>query len=142
MPRRTSSSTEFQASVAALCAADRIRVRASAVVGPAGLSLSQYNTLRILRGEGAPLPIMEIRRRLIERTPGITRLVDRLEQLGLVERCPCDTDRRATMCEITPAGRRVLKTLDDPMERSDRAAMTDLSKPDLKQLTALLRRVR
>lgn len=141
MPRRPHAPSSL-ASVETLCAADRIRVRAAAVVGAAALTLPQFNTLRVLRGAGEPLPIMEIRRRLIERTPGITRLIDGLERMKLVTRCPCDTDRRATMCEITDAGLARLGQLDRPMADSDREALADLSKADTAQLTALLRRIR
>jgi DNA-binding MarR family transcriptional regulator len=117
-------------------------VRAAAVVGAAGLKLPQFNTLRILRGAGEPLPIMEIRRRLSERTPGITRFINGLERMKLVTRCPCDTDRRATMCAITDAGLARLGQLDGPMADSDAQALADLSKADVAQLTALLRRIR
>ena len=142
MFRRTSQSPQLAACVDILAAADRVRVRVAALIGPHGLTLSQYNTLRILRGANESLPIMEVRRRLIERTPGITRLVDGLERKGLVKRCPSSTDRRATLCEITAAGLKRLRELDKPLETSDQAAMADLSTAEVTQLTKLLRRVR
>lgn len=124
-----------------LRAADRIRVRATAVVKPYGLTLPQFSTLRILRGAAEPLPIMEVRRRLVERTPGITRLVDGLERMGLIERCPDTADRRSTCCAITSAGLKLLRTLDGPMAENDRESLADLSRAEIAQLTRLAQRV-
>ena len=57
-------------------------------------SPTQYNILRILRGEGKPLPILEIASRTITVVPGITGLIDRLERAGFVNRLRCQKDRR------------------------------------------------
>ena len=135
-------SPELTASVEVLRAADRVRVRATAVVKPHGLTLPQFNTLRILRGAAEPLPIMEVRRRLVERTPGITRLVDGLERMGFVQRCPDTADRRSTCCEITSAGLKLLRTLDRPFAENDRESLADLSRAEVLQLTRLAQRVR
>src|SRR5262245_29150921 len=69
-----------------------------------GLTSSQYNVLRILRGEGGPLPSLEIAERMIQVVPAITGLIDRLEKQQLVERRRCADDRRVVYVEITPKG--------------------------------------
>jgi MarR family transcriptional regulator, organic hydroperoxide resistance regulator len=79
----------------------------------------QYNVLRILRGAKGPLPTMEIAERLIEQTPGITRHVNKLEEQGLIRREQWPGDRRQVLCQITPAGLRVLERMEDPMNALD-----------------------
>src|SRR3982750_3396155 len=81
-----------------------------------GLSEPQYNVLRVLRGAGpGGLPSTEIADRMISRVPDITRLVDRLESGGLVERCRTPEDRRVVIVKIVPKGREVLGGLDGPI---------------------------
>ncbi len=108
-----------------------------------GITVQQYNVLRILRGAGpAGLPTLEVAARMIERTPGVTRLIDRLEAKGLVERERSNDDRRLVVCRITKAGLALLADLDDPMDALDDASFSGLSKADLKSLIRLLDRVR
>jgi DNA-binding MarR family transcriptional regulator len=93
---------------------DLVRRVISGVVEPAGITMQQYNVLRILRGAGnTPLPTLEIRERMIEQTPGITRLLDKLEQRGWVTRNRHDGDRRQVLCLLTPAGNTLIDSLDD-----------------------------
>ena len=66
-----------------------------------GLTSSQYNILRILRGEGKPLPCLEVADRMIQVVPAITGLIDRLEKLEMVTRHRCEKDRRVIYIEIT-----------------------------------------
>src|SRR5262245_47512228 len=80
-----------------------------------GLTPSQYNVLRILRGEGKPLPILEVADRMIAAVPGITGLIDRLEGLGLVARVRCERDRRVIYATITEKGLALLAELDEPV---------------------------
>ncbi|HXH40516.1 MAG TPA: MarR family transcriptional regulator, partial [Thermoanaerobaculia bacterium] len=94
-----------EAAVALLRTADVLRRIIGAVVEPKGITTQQYNVLRILRGAGERgLPTLEIADRMIETTPGITRLVDRLETKKFVVRERCLTDRRQVFCRITPSG--------------------------------------
>ena len=69
---------------------DQVQIRFTRLFREYGLTSSQYNVLRILRGEGKPLPILEVAGRTVTVVPGITGLIDRLEQAGWVrrERCP------------------------------------------------------
>ncbi len=78
-----------------------------------GLSSAQYNVLRILRGAGADgLPTLEVRTRMIDAAPGVTRLVEKLTRAGLMSRERTTSDRRQVICRITPAGRAALDRLD------------------------------
>ncbi len=103
----------------------------------------QYNVLRILRGAGeAGLPTLDIPERMIEDTPGITRLIDRLEAKGLVERERDGEDRRKVLCRITKAGLALLAKYDDPVESLDIDVFSGLSRREVAALTDLLNKVR
>lgn len=132
-----------EAAVALLRTADMIRRHSSTLFDAAGISGQQYNVLRILRGAGeAGLPTLEIAERMIEQTPGITRLIDRLEAKGLVSRERCLVDRRQVFCRITPAGLDLLTGLDGPVTRSEQEALAALDEKGLTQLVRLLERAR
>ncbi|HYY96786.1 MAG TPA: MarR family transcriptional regulator [Pyrinomonadaceae bacterium] len=108
---------------------------------PFGITAQQYNVLRILRGaEPEGLPTLTIAERMIERTPGITRMIDRLEAKGLVAREVRPHDRRRVYCRITKKGLSLLKQLDEPVEEFNRSAFRTLSDAELRQLVALLER--
>jgi DNA-binding MarR family transcriptional regulator len=106
------------------------------------LSASQYNALRILRGEGSPLPCLEVAARMITRLPDITRLVDRLEEAGLVERTRCTEDRRVVWVGITDKGREVLAGLDPPVRDLNTRLLGHLSPAELAELNRLLVKAR
>src|SRR5437899_2948996 len=85
--------------------ADRLALRFERFFREFGLpSASQYNVLRILRGAGEPLPVLEIASRTVTAVPGITGLIDRMEGKGLVRRERCAEDRRVIYVAITAAG--------------------------------------
>ena len=131
-----------EAKIAILRTADLLRRRMTAVVGPAGLTAQQYNVLRILRGvEPNPLPTLEIGERMIESTPGITRLLDRLEKKGLVRRERGREDRRVVQCWVTPAGLALLSGLDTAMMEAERCLLGTLSKEEIRQLVDQLERI-
>jgi DNA-binding MarR family transcriptional regulator len=122
---------------------DVLQRRFAQLVEPHGISLQQYNVLRILRGAGQEgTPTLEIADRMIQRTPGITRLLDKLEAKHLVRRKRCPEDRRQVLCWITDAGLRVLADLDRPAVDSGTQAMASLTTSELRTLIALLERVR
>ena len=79
---------------------------------------------------------------MIEQTPGITRLIDRLERAGLVSRERSTEDRRTVICRATPAALDVLARLDPVVEAADDAALGDLSARELRTLSRLLDRAR
>lgn len=122
-----------------LRAGDVFRRRAGALLAPHGITLQQFNVLRILRGarpEG--LCTLTIAERMLERTPGITRLIDRLEAKRLVARVRSEKDRRQVWCRITPDGLRLLARLDQPVAELDRGFLGGLSRTDQERLGALL----
>lgn len=122
-----------------LRAADVVRRRGTALLAPHGLTPQQFNVLRILRGarpEG--LCTLTIAERMIEQTPGITRLIDRLEAKKLVARVRSEDDRRQVWCRITPAGLQLLARLDEPVGDFERAVMARLPRPDQVRLARLL----
>lgn len=85
---------------------------------------------------------MAIAERMIERTPGVTRMIDRLEAKGLVAREACADDRRYVYCRVTEKGLNLLGLLDGPVEKANRDAFRGLSGAELEQLVALLDKVR
>jgi DNA-binding MarR family transcriptional regulator len=142
-PPETFRSREQQATLCLLRTADAVKRRLAQVIEPHGITLQQYNVLRILRGAGpGGLPILSIGERMIEQTPGTTRLVDRLERKGLVTRSPCPTDRRRVFCRITDKGLELLADLDEPVNRCDADGVSALASDDLASLIALLESVR
>ena len=132
-----------EAAVALLRTADLVRRSVAAVVERERITPQQYNVLRILRGAGeAGLPTLDIAERMVEQTPGITRLIDRLQSKRLVIRKRCTTDRRQVFCLITPAGLRVLARLEVPLREAETSALATLSPRQLDQLVKLLERAR
>ncbi|HEX7681055.1 MAG TPA: MarR family transcriptional regulator [Thermoanaerobaculia bacterium] len=132
-----------EAAVALLRTADVVRRIIGAVVEPNGITTQQYNVLRILRGaEERGLPTLEIAERMIESTPGITRLIDRLETKKLVARERCLTDRRQVFCHITAPGLALLTSLDRPILEATNTALGILKKTELTSLIDLLDRTR
>jgi DNA-binding MarR family transcriptional regulator len=107
------------------------------------ISLQQYNVLRILRGAGAEgTPTLDIAERMIEKTPGITRLLDKLEVKKLVRRQRCREDRRQVLCWITDAGLSLLAHLDGPATEAGVKVMAALTAPEVQNLIDLLDRIR
>ncbi|NOT07381.1 MAG: MarR family transcriptional regulator [Gemmatimonadales bacterium] len=141
--KRPFASKAEEAVVTLFRTTDVIRRAGEAVVAPHGISAQQYNVLRILRGAGRKgLQTLEIAERLVERAPGITRLVDALEKKKLVERERCVEDRRVVWCRITKAGLALLATLDAPVTAHAERTMRKLSAADLNKLTAILDDIR
>jgi len=113
------------------------------LIEPYGISGQQYNVLRILRGAGADgTPTLDIAERMVEQTPGITRLLDRLEAKHLVRRRRCPEDRRQVLCWITDAGLEVLAKLDKPVSAMGPHLLRSLSKEEVHQLIEMLERLR
>lgn len=136
-------STAQEAGIALLRTTDLVRRRMSAVLEAEGVTVQQYNVLRILRGAGPEgLPTLEIAERMIEQAPGITRLLDRLEAKGLVSRERCPTDRRQVTCRIAKPGLALLAALDPIVDALDDSMLGDLTRAELKQLIQLLDRIR
>ena len=108
-------------------------------VKPHGITATQYNVLRILRGAGsAGLCRNEVRDRLVAQVPDVTRLLDRMEEAGLIERERETADRRMVTTRITAEGLRLLKALDEPVLALHRAQLGHLSRQQLADLIELL----
>ena len=109
------------------------------VLKPHGITGTQYNVLRILRG-AAPdgLCRNEIRDRLVTRMPDVTRLLDRMEDAGLVTRARDSADRRVVTTRLTPRGRKLVDSLDAPVAAEHERALGPLGSEKLRTLVQLL----
>ena len=122
---------------------DILRRVLSRVLEGHGVTQQQYNVLRILRGAGEKgLPTLAIAERMVEHAPGITRLIDRLEKKGWVERQRSTGDRRRVVCRITGSGLELLRELDPPIDDLDDSWLAMLSEDEQIQLIRLLDRIR
>ncbi|HEV2732161.1 MAG TPA: MarR family transcriptional regulator [Terriglobales bacterium] len=133
------SSLEEEALLSLHRTADQLQWRIFELLKPHGVSPTQYNALRILRGaKEHGRSCSEIAERMINRDPDITRLIDRLERRGLVQRAREKKDRRVVTARITPAGLELLKELDRPVEEFNRKMLGHLGEQKLKRLIKLL----
>ncbi len=104
-----------------------------------GITSTQYNVLRILRGAGTEgLCRNDIRDRLVAQVPDVTRLLDRLEDAGLVARERSTADRRLVTTRITREGLDLLGSLDQPVADAHRRQLGHMSKTQLRSLIDLL----
>jgi MarR family transcriptional regulator, 2-MHQ and catechol-resistance regulon repressor len=141
--KRPFESPEEEAALNVVRTSDQLQIRFARLLREYGLtSPTQYNILRILRGEGKPLPILEIASRTITVVPGITGLIDRLERAGFVNRLRCEKDRRVINVALTDQGTRTLADLDEPLIALHRKLLGHLSQAELKELIRLLEKVR
>ena len=110
---------------------------------PYGITGTQYNVLRILRGsEPDGLCRNELRDRMLSRMPDVTRLLDRMEESGLVERTRSTEDRRLVTTHITEKGGRLLDELGPLVAEEHRRRFAHLSEGQLRHLIELLTLVR
>lgn len=103
-----------------------------------GLTRSQYNVLRILRGvypEGHPR--CEIAQRMVERAPDVTRLVDRLQSQGLVRRNRSSSDQRQAITRITPRGLKLLECIQPEIDEQGNTLLGQLSDKECHELSRL-----
>lgn len=107
-----------------------------------GITPQQYNVLRILKGAGPTgLPTLDIVERMVERTPGITRLLDRLEAKKLVRRERPSGDRRQVLCYVTKSGIDLVDELDAPLKNLAGQLLGALNDGELEELAGLLQKV-
>ena len=141
--RRPFHSVKAEVAVSILRTAALLERHFAQVVAESGVTVQQYNVLRILRGAGDEgLPTLVIRDRMIHEAPGITRLLDKLEKAGLARRDRSSPDRRQVFCYITQRGLDVLAKLDEDMRKADETAVGNLSDSEQRQLLKLLEGVR
>jgi DNA-binding MarR family transcriptional regulator len=140
---RAWSSREEEAFLNLLRTADALSRGQAAILKPANLSLNQYNALRILRGAGGDgVTCSELGSRLIERDPDITRLIDKLEERGLMQRTRDARDRRVYRNVITREGLDLLASLDEPLVAMHQRQMGHLGPEKLGRLIELLEEAR
>jgi DNA-binding MarR family transcriptional regulator len=141
--RRPFHSVKAEVAVSILRTAAIIERHFAQVVASTGITIQQYNVLRILRGAGSEgSPTLVIRDRMIHAAPGITRLLDKLETAGLARRERTSPDRRQVFCYITDDGLAVLDRLEAAMKEADDVAVGNLSDGDQRLLLRLLEGVR
>lgn len=135
-------SLEQEAVINILRTNDQFQNRFGRLFRKYGLTMSQYNILRILRGADEPLPSLEIGNRMIQVVPAVTGLIDRLEKRELVERCRCTKDRRVVYVSITDEGLDVLNQLEQPVRELHQKLAGHLTPAELRQLSRLLEKAR
>ncbi|HYZ86768.1 MAG TPA: MarR family transcriptional regulator [Bryobacteraceae bacterium] len=125
-----------------LVAADNIRAELEAACEAFSVTHAQYNVLRILRGVyPGGHPRCEIAQRLIERAPDVTRLIDRLEVRGLVERSRAKEDRRLSLTRITTEGLELLQKIDPQLQAIESAYAQRLSSSEWRALSTFCERL-
>ena len=119
--------------------ADAFNRTIGSMLKPFGVSGTQYNVLRILRGAGKNgLPCGAIAERMVTRDPDITRLLDRLDKMGFITRNRDQRDRRIVNTTITETGLKLLKDLDKPVQEISESLVRSLSATEMRQLVELL----
>lgn len=136
------ASAEQEAVLNILRTGDRFQNRLGRLFRPLGITPSQYNVLRILRGAGEPMPSLEIGSRMIQVVPAMTGLIDRLQKLGLVTRKRCTEDRRVVRVGLTRKGRALLAELDEPLKALEKRLLGHLTRRELATLVRLLEKAR
>ena len=136
-------SKKQEATIALLRTASVVSRALSRVLEPWGLSLAQYNALRIIRGAGSGgIATLAIRERMIEEGTTITRILDKLEAAGYIGRERSDPDRRQVVCVATAAGARLLDKIDPAVDAADEEAVASLSARQIAEFIGLLDAVR
>lgn len=133
---------EQEAILNILRTSDQFQNRFGRLLREYDLTQSQYNVLRILRGEGKPMPCLEISDRMIQVVPAMTGLLDRLEKQGLVQRERCTEDRRVVYVELTDAAQELLERMDNPVLELHKQLIGHLTQAELKELSRLLEKAR
>ncbi len=122
--------------------ADHIQIAYTRLFREHGITSQQYNVLRILRGAGEPLPILEVGDRMVTVVPAITGLIDRLEKQGLVRRTRSEADRRVVTVTILGKGLSLLGDLDKPIVTLSKQLLTHMEEKELKKTIQLLEKMR
>lgn len=137
------SSASHRAQVNILYTASWLNQENAKVLKPFGLSLQQFNILRILRGRGdQPSTIKLLTERMLDKMSNASRLVDKLKDKGYVERKECPTDRRRVDILITQAGLEIVGKASEEVERIREKYFKNLSDAEADQLSNLLDRLR
>ena len=110
---------------------------------PFDVSAQQFNVLRILRGQGKkPANLNTIQERMVNKMSNTTRLIDKLIDKKLVERCVCEENRRKIEVNITKQGLQLLEKIDPEIKNLEENSTNNLSEKELEQLNTLLEKLR
>ena len=139
---RPFQSAEEEALLNLLRTSDQIQNRIGRLLREFGLTSSQYNVLRILRGAKKPLPCLEVASRMVQVVPAITGLTDRLEKQGFVKRTRSKEDRRVVYIELTENAAKLLSKIDGPIAKMHEVVIGHLTNKELKELSRLLEKAR
>jgi DNA-binding MarR family transcriptional regulator len=122
---------------------DRLRALEDELFATFDLTPQQYNALRLLRADHPEaVPTLALAERLVSRAPDITRLLDKLEQRGLIARTRKPGDRRSVLVGVTADGLALLDAIAGPLRECHARQLGHLSPADLKKLTTLLHAAR
>ena len=135
-------SVQQEATLSIMRTSDLLENRLARLLRQYGLTLTQYNVLRILRGEGKPMPCLEVADRMIQVAPAITRVVDQLLKLKLIAKTQSEQDRRVFMIELKPAALRLLRRLDQPVLDLHASLLKGASQSELKTINRVLAAIR
>ncbi len=140
--RRAALPVEDQTFIALMKAADALAQEAEQVLKAKGLTGTQYNVLRILRGaEPGGLACSTIGERMISHDPDMTRLLDRMEKRSLITRQRQSDDRRVVKTRITASGQEILKRLEQPIRELHKRQFQHMAAARVKTLAGLLRKI-
>ena len=115
----------------------------SEAIKPFGISLAQFNVLRILRGQqNKPANLSTINSRMVSKTSYTTRLVDKLIAKGYSDRVICPSNRRKVEITITPKGLSLLETIDPVIDNAEKKITSQLNDNELEMLNKLLNKLR
>ena len=135
---RRFDSPEQEAYLALWRTYDRLRALEDELFAGFDLTAQQYNLLRLLRAAPEPAPTLALAERLVSRAPDITRMLDKLEERGLIARTRSAKDRRTVLVAIAGAGRLLLDRLAGPLRECHARQLGHLAASELKSLIALL----
>lgn len=133
----------LEAILSVLKSGDLIQRELDSTVQEHGLTLQQYHVLRILRGAGEQgLPVLDIADQMIEASPNVTRLLDRLVTKNLAVRRRAKHDKRVVLAHLTPAGEALLDQIKKPVYQTQRGICGLLTPYEMEQLNRLLEKMR
>ena len=122
---------------------DRLRSLENELFVEFDLTAQQYNLLRLLRASHPDaVPTLSLLTQLVSRAPDLTRMLDRLEEQGMIARSRSTGDRRSVLIGITAAGLAVLDRIAEPLGECHEQQLGHLSSAELKSLVQLLRKAR
>src|SRR5262245_29538011 len=121
---------------------DRLRALEDELFAGFDLTAQQYNLLRLLRAGHEPVPTLALAERLVSRAPDVTRMLDKLEERGLLTRTRSTKDRRAVLVAITEVGVALLDRIAETLRLCHERQLGHLNAAELKSLIALLKAAR